>query len=235
MATTRAEDALFIFSEKLVHKPTHANSVIAMLSHFLDVEGKFNDFDTVEYGDLPIVKNDALEEQTGAHISDETLSGKRILSQLNIRFNLSNVWSAKTKAKIEDGLLLHTLLKEVKYAGDEERVVRQYLKEESPAVVEEMIQRIKAVTTHALLASYFEANWRVLNERAILTKVGAKVPDRVLIDGNSAVVIDYKTGAALPEHRQQVSEYAMLLNAAGFDVQKKIILYTNTMEAQEVQ
>ncbi|MBL7779292.1 MAG: UvrD-helicase domain-containing protein [Chitinophagales bacterium] len=235
VATTRAEDALFIFSEKLVHKPTNANSVIAMLSHFLDVEGKFNDFDTVEYGDLPTLKNAALEEQSGTNIIDETASGKRILSQLNVRFNLSNVWSAKTKAKIEDGLLLHTLLKEVRYAGDEERVVRQYLIEENPAVVEELIHRIKAVTTHAQLASYFETNWRVLNERAILTKVGAKVPDRVLIDGNSAVVIDYKTGAALPEHRQQVNEYAMLLNAAGFDVQKKIILYTNTMEAQEVQ
>lgn len=234
VGTTRAEDALFVFSEKLVNTPTQANSVTAMLTHFLQTENRFNDFETVEFGEFPIVTDTTLEQQKDKMSVEETVSGTRILSRLDVRFNVSHVWSAKTKEKIEEGKLLHTLLKEVKYAGDEERVVHFFLKHDTTANTEETIHLLKTVTSHPMLQQYFKSHWRVLNEHAILTPLGAKVPDRVVLENNRAVVIDYKTGAALPEHKQQVNEYAMLLSEAGFDVQKKIVFYTSTMEALEV-
>jgi CRISPR/Cas system-associated exonuclease Cas4 (RecB family) len=45
-------------------------------------------------------------------------------------------------------------------------------------------------------------------------------------------VIDYKTGNERPECKQQVNEYAALLQQAGISVSGKILFYTQTQKAE---
>ena len=67
--------------------------------------------------------------------------------------------------------------------------------------------------------SWFSGEWKVLNERDILTKSAqARRPDRVLIQNRSAIIIDYKFGdRELKEHKEQVLEYAHLLKQMGYE------------------
>ena len=52
-------------------------------------------------------------------------------------------------------------------------------------------------------------------------------PDRVCIDGDRAVVLDYKTGAPRAEHSAQVAEYALVLQNMGYKVEKCLLIYLN--------
>jgi hypothetical protein len=65
---------------------------------------------------------------------------------------------------------------------------------------------------------WFGDNKKVLNERSILLPSGEQYrPDRVLIDGQQAIVIDYKFGDAQdPKHQKQVSRYKELIAQMGY-------------------
>jgi len=67
--------------------------------------------------------------------------------------------------------------------------------------------------------SWFSGEWKVLNERDILTKSAqTRRPDRVLIRNRSAIIIDYKFGdKELKEHKEQILEYADLLKQMGYE------------------
>ena len=85
-------------------------------------------------------------------------------------------------------------------------------------------------TTHP---EWFSPAWTVLNERAILYADGhqqltTKRPDRVIVSGNRAIVIDYKTAqgvvvrkadgtwAAPDENVRQIADYKNLLGQMGY-------------------
>ena len=103
--------------------------------------------------------------------------------------------------------------------------------EEAQEAVTAMIRGIS--TEHP---EWFSADWQVLNERAILflehQMMTTKRPDRVVVKGNQAIIIDYKTaqgavkrkadGTLVPpaENKQQIEEYKRLLSEIGYtDVQ----------------
>ena len=71
---------------------------------------------------------------------------------------------------------------------------------------------------------WFDDRWNVLNECSILNEDGEeKRPDRVLVSGTDAIVIDYKFGAysqedtaQLGQYKRQVSRYIDLLTRMGY-------------------
>ena len=74
---------------------------------------------------------------------------------------------------------------------------------------------------------FFEANSKVYKEQAIL-KNGAKTikPDRVVIKGQEAYLLDYKTGEKQEKHRTQINEYETALQEMNYEVVKKVLVYT---------
>jgi CRISPR/Cas system-associated exonuclease Cas4 (RecB family) len=52
-----------------------------------------------------------------------------------------------------------------------------------------------------------------------------KRPDRVLIDDDKVVVIDFKTGAEKPADSKQVREYQALLKEMGYEKVEAYLLY----------
>jgi ATP-dependent helicase/nuclease subunit A len=75
--------------------------------------------------------------------------------------------------------------------------------------------------------NWFSGEWKVLNERDILTKSEQnRRPDRVLIKNKCAVIIDYKFGdRELKEHKDQVMEYADLLKQMGYEKTEMFLWY----------
>ena len=89
---------------------------------------------------------------------------------------------------------------------------------------------------------WFDEKWEVLNECSILTENGdEKRPDRVLVCGTDAIVIDYKFGAfsyedtaQMGQYKRQVSRYMDLLTAMGFTNVKGFLWYLSTGEIEHV-
>ena len=76
------------------------------------------------------------------------------------------------------------------------------------------------------MKNYFKDGLQIFNERPILQKGGKMlIPDRIVLEGNSASIIDYKTGAYDIKHEQQVNRYAEALLEMNYDIDKKLLVY----------
>jgi CRISPR/Cas system-associated exonuclease Cas4 (RecB family) len=79
---------------------------------------------------------------------------------------------------------------------------------------------------HPKLADFFSEHRTILNEQEILTTDGKSLrPDRIVLDGKRATIIDYKTGKASPSHKEQIANYAAVLSEMDFEVKQSIIVY----------
>lgn len=86
---------------------------------------------------------------------------------------------------------------------------------------------IQEVVRHPKIASAFSERATCYTERDLLLPDGTtKRPDRISILPNGAIILlDYKTGKPLPEHEQQLKEYANLLAEAGFAKPTVFLVY----------
>ena len=67
------------------------------------------------------------------------------------------------------------------------------------------------------------------NEKEILLPSGESyIPDRILFNKNSTIVIDYKTGAPEQKYIDQIINYAFILNKMGYQNIEKYLIYTNS-------
>ncbi len=67
------------------------------------------------------------------------------------------------------------------------------------------------------VCSWFSGEWEVYNETTILTPEGHRYrPDRVMVSGSEAVVVDFKFGAHSAAHLTQLERYANLLSQLGY-------------------
>jgi len=238
VGTTRAEDAMYILSEELKELPKENNSVTALLVAALQARGDWDGFDCYSFGQLP-AKTCAKEEET--KLSTYTrervdVSGSKS-SAIKVKVRADLLWSDSVVGKIDAGNLLHELIGQVKYAGDEEVVLRK-LKADAwlgPEDTAALATQLKAIIYHPDLAEHYLPAVKVFNERSLLKKdCKTRVPDRVVVKDNNAVIIDYKTGKEKDSYRQQLNDYAAWLEEVGFSVTKKIIYYTATNKLEEV-
>lgn len=103
--------------------------------------------------------------------------------------------------------------------------------EDAPAVARHMCQhegmpawlashipdRVQSWGAHASLREWFSGAWQQLREHTLLHPDGRLLrPDRVIVRGQTAIVLDYKTGEPHSAHHSQVATYCHSLLAAGY-------------------
>ena len=140
-----------------------------------------------------------------------------------------------TKAR-EYGILVHYLLSQVISSEDIDEVVQQALQAgdisgEEAALISGSIRRLISIGS---IAPYFVPGLDIRNELEILTASGEILrPDRVVITGTEAVVIDYKTGKKNPEkYHAQMRDYEQALLSLGYASVKKILLYIHEQNVE---
>ena len=127
---------------------------------------------------------------------------------------------------IEQGNFYHSLLERVQTLDDLPGIIAEFEREgliagaEHKREVEEYMHRI---FENEQAREWFLPKWRVLNEQNILLPLNAKKdkryerPDRVICDGQSTIVVDYKTGGTKTlSHLEQVQDYVELLQHMGY-------------------
>ena len=85
--------------------------------------------------------------------------------------------------------------------------------------------KMKAMLSERLsdekVADWFSPRWRVFNECSIISydektgKVTGRRPDRVITDGETTTVIDFKFGSQRQEYLDQMRQYMDLLDGMG--------------------
>ena len=101
---------------------------------------------------------------------------------------------------------------------------------------EEARSALQQLLTHPRLASYFAEGCQVKTEMPIaLSPARTYVPDRVVFQGKGAVVLDFKTGEAMPQYKKQVRGYMNALNTMGFEPCRGFLIYIgDTIHIEEI-
>ena len=98
-------------------------------------------------------------------------------------------------------------------------------------------EKIYSAFENPLVEEWFSGDWeRVYNERTILgATYDVKRPDRVMVGGDRAVVVDYKFGDEQKSHKVQISGYMQRLRAMGYGDVKGYVWYVPTGQIVEVE
>ena len=139
------------------------------------------------------------------------------------------MWGSQQQDAIEYGNTIHEILALIKVKEDMPLAIEKSL--ESGLITssqKEIVQNtIQEILNNVELLEFFNADYKVLNEHAIIQKEGATVkPDRVVLKSrNEAMILDYKTGVFQESHRRQIEQYQHALEKMGYSISKKTLLY----------
>jgi len=231
VALTRAEQAMYIFCKTESSTSSDIKTVASLLQKSLDLES-----DIFELGELP--KSHQKTEMQTSNIDCKYPC-----------FGLSEnvVFATHGKSFFDDfeksgnrknfGIVMHEILSNITSIKDIDKSIENAYnkglisKEESNNIIHILQNTLNTME----VKKWFDGSETLLSETTILLPNGsAKRPDRIMISGNSATVIDYKfTKEKLPKHNTQVSEYISLLQEMGYSA-KGFLWYFADNEIVEV-
>jgi ATP-dependent helicase/nuclease subunit A len=132
------------------------------------------------------------------------------------------------------GVLVHEILEHSNRLEDALSLVQEYAFEGrfSSEVQREVEQQLRELFALPQLQNWFGADYQSLAEQGILIpKGGQKRPDRIFINANEVLVVDFKTGARKSQHQEQVRSYMDLVATI---VQKPVKGYVCYLEPTEI-
>lgn len=138
------------------------------------------------------------------------------------------------------GILMHEILREA--TTSEDIIVRIEEAERGNKLSAEQAEELKHMIGREFnrkqVQEWFSEWDEVHNECDIICgqTIGTRRPDRVMISGERAVVVDYKFGAEkLPSHRKQIEQYVKLLRQMGYQRVEGYVWYLSLGEIMEIK
>lgn len=141
-----------------------------------------------------------------------------------------SLWGTEQQKAIDRGNLYHYLLSKIIDRSEVEATVTAALNNGllSENENESVINYLQELVHNPKLTNFFTEAYKVYTERDLYADNGTILrPDRFMIQGNTAHIIDYKTGAYSDTHQTQINHYADALGQIGYEVESKLIVYIN--------
>ncbi|RIH67204.1 Dna2/Cas4 domain-containing protein [Mariniphaga sediminis] len=249
VAFTRAKSALFVHCKKTPEKKKGSSgkplkSINSLLEYSLEqmTSGEqfshcLNEDNTVfRFGELPEFGLEKSTQETGwiKKYRHNDFS-ERIQLRLNSEdFLASGEHSRSVK---NTGKLVHEILAEVKTADDIEPACNKAFREGRITETERntILEKLETSLKNPEIRRWFDSRFNVLNERNLLLPGKLLRPDRMMVSGKHAIVVDYKWGDKMPEkYHSQVKRYAETLKKCGFEMVEGYLWYINQDEVEKV-
>jgi len=138
---------------------------------------------------------------------------------------------------IKLGQKIHSVLEKLIGPQDIDKVIRKLQIQGLLTAADEqpIKKRLSQIFALPQVQQWFSPQWEVLAERTLLCNNQQRKPDRVIIYQNQAVIIDYKTGKSDAKHHRQLNIYAQWLEAMGYTIGGKYLLYISETDAEVVE
>lgn len=230
VALTRAEEQLYIISSEMQPNKdgNYPNNLASFFVEYLQFIGQFIENQLqFEFGN-----NKRISIQS--NVQKLTKTPPQRYSEMNpksikIAQKESLMWNTKQQHAIEYGNLLHEILSYVKTQNDIDNAIIKAIENGLIVVFqkESILKSINKIVLHPELKDYFAEENKVINEKTIIQKdFGLTKPDRIVFTPkNEVLLLDYKTGEALPKHKSQIENYQSILEEMGYKVVKKALIY----------
>jgi ATP-dependent exoDNAse (exonuclease V) beta subunit len=135
-----------------------------------------------------------------------------------------------TDSRLNYGLIMHDILKQIVYKSDQSKAILDMVR--SGRINEMESKKVEEELNHFWslpeAESWFAIDTKVLNETTILIPNGEQYrPDRVVIRGTEAIIIDYKFGDKESKtYLNQVKQYMNLISEMGYQT-KGFVCYVS--------
>ncbi|WP_425391939.1 UvrD-helicase domain-containing protein [Ekhidna sp.] len=222
VAFTRAENALIVFADPPPSRKEKMYSTASKLlwSYFEDntIEGWNDASKTFRIGTIPIKHRKSKDEM----IALANYSSNKWSNKLQVRKTGKAYYDDEVEKSRNEGILLHQILSEIIHYEDTADVLDRYergmqITKEDRDIYERLINNL---WQNEMVKGWFDGKGEVKTEVVVLPKDGeVKRMDRVIINGNSAIVVDFKSGLSKSEDNRQLKEYTALLSEMGYNVE----------------
>ncbi|HUH46698.1 MAG TPA: 3'-5' exonuclease, partial [Arenibacter sp.] len=229
VALTRAVKGLYIVTKKdLTLKGEHRPSYYSgLFIHYLKEKGLWEDA-TVQYQFGSLENNmEALDAKSTRETIPFPYTFKE-RAEFRILTKSGALWDTNRENAIYKGNLVHFIMGTITSREDRNDALNGSVRQGDLTMEEltDIKNKINAIVDHPELYPYFDQGIEVRNEQEILTKDGKLLrPDRIVIKGDRATIIDYKTGRKNPAYHQQIQLYADMLEEMGYQIENKILVY----------
>jgi ATP-dependent exoDNAse (exonuclease V) beta subunit len=228
VALTRPEKRLYIMPPMPPGDSGKGQSVPAILKEWLIHKGLWNEKELVyEFGRPEKLRSSRPEKDKSRTMPPTGFTDWR--NNIRIRSSAPALWNLDDPDRNKRyGNVLHTLLagldKSRDYRLAVERMVEQGLLEKGAD--QEIRNKVEKILTDPGFAFIFDDSAEVRTEREILAPSGQSFrPDRVILKGDHAVIVDYKTGKPMEKYRSQLLTYASFLRELGYTQVDSYLLY----------
>ncbi len=241
VAMTRAESGLIVFapdSKTRASKNSVARLLYDSISNSNELNTKWNlSTQAWRSGELLVStesKNRKTDSTSLTRYNTSQWRGKLIVKKSTP--SLVDLENDEQRQKINFGIHLHAAFSKINYTDDIPLAIN---KMESDGDInsseKEMLeQSINKLMESPQVADWFSSNWEVRTEAHTLLPGGNEYRiDRLLLNNQQAVVIDYKTGSPKKEDQKQVGEYCLMLKNMGF-ASEGYLLYLTEREVVSV-
>ena len=229
VAFTRAEDRLYLIGKegdkRMDEIQTHfKNQAIVPIS------SEDEPVDYYQYG----LKTEKISCQKTAETKQVNNIKNYLSVPLSVTFSASKQFQKENETS-QWGTKIHAYLSQVYTRKDIEKVTESIQKEKNLDENDKnsLSQIVKNVFLHPQAEMLFREGTTSKNEVEIIDKTGKSHRiDRLILDKNNCILVDYKTGKPQDEHIEQINLYGNLLQEAGFSVSEKWVIYID--ENQDV-
>jgi len=235
VALTRAAESLHVFVPQSKNKnkpPADVGSLLlrrlavdgdkAMLDDLVGHYSAADGYERFEFGEFA-GPADSHKPDEARHVVLESYPTAR--ADLRLRLPSQRYFDDGSRARLSPrdfGILMHRAFECADNRADIERAVARM--EHDGALSADEAAQLRLTIDRALAdpiaGEWFDGRWqRVCNEQEIIIPGSSspRRPDRVMIDGKRAVVVDYKFGEQdVARYKRQIADYCDLLRQMGF-------------------
>lgn len=232
VAFTRPRYRLYAFGQKY-SSSTSIQNIGHLLSYLYDINGELDDqliYAKMHDGDTTIAPLPPLKKET-THTIAATYVCEDIKDRLLLRSRAEDDFAEdEPLSNVNIGILMHLWLSYIHTWQDAETALQRMKKEgviTEPQATEmqEQLLHLQQLIHRENHDDWFTNNYQVIAEQNIITPSGNMLrPDRVMIHGTHAVIIDYKFGQEQTKsHIEQVRDYMSILQQMGYTTEGHII------------
>ena len=255
VATTRAKSNLIIFSDATGGRGDTVSKLLnAILKNLTALEGTTFNNGVLEFGKIVhSKKKDKKEkeekEENPFEAKPQSIRQPFVYHKNRITFKQSRELARflatdkdeeKQFRNIAEGELLHLVMSGINKPDDIDKVLERLTIEgliASSKRFNEIKHLVERALTNPAAAEWFSDKYKLYNECSILVSNSdekIRRPDRVMINGDKAVVVDYKFAKKNDEYKEQVRRYMDLLTQMGYKNVKGYLWYVYKNKIEEV-
>ena len=229
VACTRPEEQLYILSDLQEEKqkdelPSNMSKLLKNILSGISLDNSSFTGNEFTFG-KPSVSPSSSEIRKGI----KTISPARIR---DFKEQLSLAQNEEHNEALVKGTILHIILSKVHHPSQLHKAVVSTVSDKKE--IELYSTATKKVIDFFEQHQWFHPAWQHLSEQSVWFNRNELRPDKILVNDDRCIIIDYKTGAKEKKHAVQVKEY---MEAYAAILQRPVsgfLLYTDTLELQAV-